>query len=142
MPIRARAARAPRPRPASDSNIEPPTSTSLFTYGSLADERQVAKLLSRPAAASRAELLDYERVGPGGAPYPMIVAAAGGRVEGKLYRHLSEEEFAQLDAYEGVADDLYRRELALVVRPGGDAAVAEEAWVYVPSPRTLSRRAR
>jgi gamma-glutamylcyclotransferase (GGCT)/AIG2-like uncharacterized protein YtfP len=142
MPIRARTARAPRPRPASDSNIEPPTSTSLFTYGSLADERQVASLLSRPAAASRAELLDYERVDSGAFPYPLIVAAPGARVEGKLYRHLTEEEFARLDAYEGVADDLYRRELARVVRPGGDAAGADEAWVYVPSPCTLARRAR
>jgi len=142
MPIRARIARAPRPRPASDSSIEPPTSTSLFTYGSLADERQVASLLSRPAAASRAELLDYERVDSGAFPYPLIVAAPGARVEGKLYRHLTEEEFARLDAYEGVADDLYRRELASVVRPGGDAAGADEAWVYVPSPRTLARRAR
>jgi gamma-glutamylcyclotransferase (GGCT)/AIG2-like uncharacterized protein YtfP len=142
MPIRARVARAPRPRPASDSNIEPPTSTSLFTYGSLSDERQVASLLSRPAAASRAELLDYERVDSGAFPYPLIVPAPGARVEGKLYRHLTEEEFARLDAYEGVADDLYRRELAGVVRPGGDAAGADEAWVYVPSPRTLSRRAR
>lgn len=142
MPIRSRIARAPRPRPASDSDIEPPTATSLFTYGSLSDERQVASLLSRPAAASRAELLDYERIDAGSFPYPLIVPADGARVEGKLYRHLSEEEFAHLDAYEGVADDLYRREIGLVVRPGGDAGDADEAWVYVPSPRTLSRRAR
>lgn len=139
MPIRARAARA-RPRPASDSNIEPPDATSLFTYGSLADERRVAGLLSRPAAGSRAELLDYERVDGGGFPYSLIAPAQGARVAGKLYRHLSEEDFALLDAYEGIADDLYRRELARVVRPGGDASTAEDAWVYVPSPRTLARR--
>lgn len=142
MPTRARAARAPRPRPASDSNIEPPTSTSLFTYGSLADERRVAGLLGRPMAGSGAELLDFERVDSGNFPYPLIVEAAGARVAGKLYRHLGEDDFARLDAYEGIADDLYRRELALAVRLGGDEDAAEEVWVYLPSPRTLARRGR
>jgi len=141
MPIRSRAARL-RPRPASDVGIEPPTSTSLFAYGTLADERKVASLLERPVAGSAAELLDFERVDPAGFPYPLVIEAAGARVDGRLYRHLSEEDFSRLDAYEGVAEELYRRELGLVVRPGGGPDNADEAWVYLPTDRTLARRNR
>jgi len=141
MPIRSRAARV-RPRPASDVGIEPPTSTSLFAYGTLADERKVAALLERPIAGSSAELLDFERADPAGFPYPLVVETEGSRVAGLLYRHLSDEDFSRLDAYEGVAEDLYRRELALVVRPGGARDSADEAWVYLPTERTLARRRR
>jgi gamma-glutamylcyclotransferase (GGCT)/AIG2-like uncharacterized protein YtfP len=138
MPIRSRQARA-RPRPASDSGIEPPTPTSLFAYGTLADARLVAGLLERPTAGMRAELLDFERVEPVGFPYPLIVEAEGSRVEGYLYRHLSAEDFARLDAYEGVAEDLYTREIGRIARTGAEEISPEEAWVYLPTERTLSR---
>jgi gamma-glutamylcyclotransferase (GGCT)/AIG2-like uncharacterized protein YtfP len=141
MPIRSRAARA-RPRPASDAGIEPPRSTSLFAYGTLADDRKVAALLARPVAGSRAELLDCERLDPGDFPYPLVAEAAGRRVAGRLYRHLSDEDFARLDAHEGVAEELYYRDLGRVVRPGEAAAAGEEAWVYFPTERTLARRRR
>lgn len=141
MPIRSRLARA-RPRPASDAGIEPPTSTSLFAYGALADDRKVAALLARPVAGSRAELVDFERAEAADFPYPFVVEAAGRRVAGRLYRHLSDEDFARLDAYEGVAEELYYRALGRVVRPGEEPAAGEEAWVYFPTERTLSRRRR
>jgi gamma-glutamylcyclotransferase (GGCT)/AIG2-like uncharacterized protein YtfP len=141
MAIRARAAR-PQPRPGSDSAIEPPRSTSLFGYGTLADARRLAGLLERPVAGAAAELLDFERVEPDGFPYPIVVAAEGERVAGKLYRHLSAEELARVDAYEGVAESLYSRDLARVVRPGGGTETAETAWVYLPTERTLKRLSR
>jgi len=141
MGIRSRVARA-APRAGTDSGIVPPTSTSLFAYGSLADERRVAGLLERPVGGSAAELLDFERIETQGFPFPVVLAADGERVGGKLYRHLSEEEFARLDAYEGVGEQLYFRDLALVVRPGADAESAEEAWVYLPTGRTMSRLGR
>ena len=141
MGIRARTARA-QPRPGSDSAIEPPTSTSLFGYGVLADERRVAGLLERPVAGADVELLDFESIETRGLPFSLLLAADGERVEGKLYRHLSEEEFARLDAYEGVAEQLYCRDLGRVVRPGSGPETAEEAWVYLPTERTMARLRR
>jgi gamma-glutamylcyclotransferase (GGCT)/AIG2-like uncharacterized protein YtfP len=141
MGIRARAARA-QPRPGSDSAIVPPSSTSLFAYGALADERRVAGLLARPVAGVAAELLDFERVEPRGSPFPVVLAADGERVAGKLYRHVSDEEFARLDAYEGVGEEIHVRDLARVVRPGASRDSAEEAWVYLPTGRTASGSAR
>lgn len=142
MPIRSRMARA-RPRPARDAGIEPPTSTSLFAYGTLADDRKVAALLERPIAGSAAELVGFELAAASDFPYPLVVEAVDGRVAGRLYRHLSEEDFARLDAYEGVGEELYIRDLAHVVRPGADAEVSgDEAWVYLPTERTLSRLRR
>jgi hypothetical protein len=138
MAIRTRLARM-RARTASDSAFEPPTSTSLFAYAMLADDRRVAGLLERPIAGSDAELLDFEELRAAGSPNAAVVEAAGERVAGKLYRHLGDEDFARLDAYQGVAEQLYFRELAQVVRPGGDAGAAEEAWVYLPTGRTLKR---
>jgi gamma-glutamylcyclotransferase (GGCT)/AIG2-like uncharacterized protein YtfP len=140
MSTRSRAAH--RPRAGSDSGIEPPTSRSLFAYGTLADDRTVAGLLERPVAGSAAELLDFERVEPAGFPYPLVVEATGERVAGRLFRHLGSDDFDRLDAYEGVAEELYFRDLALVVRPAGAAASAEEAWVYLPTGRTMSRIGR
>jgi gamma-glutamylcyclotransferase (GGCT)/AIG2-like uncharacterized protein YtfP len=103
----------------------------------------VAALLERPVAGSAAELVDFERAEAADFPYPLVVEAVGGRVAGRLYRHLSDEDFARLDAYEGVAEELYYRALAHVARPGADAEVGgEEAWVYLPTERTLARRRR
>ena len=141
MGIRSRAAR-PQPRPGTDSAIEPPTSTSLFGYGTLADERRMAGLLERPVAGAEAELLDFERVEARGYPFPVVLAADGERVPGKLYRHLTEQDFARLDAYEGLGEQLYFRDLARVVRAGAAAESAEEAWVYLPTERTMSRFTR
>jgi len=141
MGARQRAARL-RPRPASDSAIEPPSSRSLFAYGSLADDRKVAALLERPVAGAAAELLDFERIEPADFPYPLVLEADGERVAGRLFRHLTDEEFERLDSYEGVAEELYFRDLGRVVRPGGEESTAEEAWVYLPTERTMARVTR
>ena len=139
MPSRVRAL---RPRLATDSAIEPPTSRSLFAYGNLTDERFVARLLERPVAGEPAELLDFQLLRPAGFDFAVVLAAPGERAGGKLYRGFSDEDFARLDAYEGVHEELYFRDLAQVVHAGGAAAEAEDAWVYLPSGRTVSRITR
>jgi gamma-glutamylcyclotransferase (GGCT)/AIG2-like uncharacterized protein YtfP len=126
-------------RPAGDSNIVPPQVRTLFAYGTLADERFVAALLERPVGATAAELLDFVAFEPPELGAPIVLASAGARVAGKLYRNLSEEELARLDAYEGVGEELYLRDLARAVRPGATAADSEPVWVYLPTGRTVSR---
>jgi hypothetical protein len=131
--------RAARARPARDSSIVPPMVRSLFAVGRLAEENFVARLLERPVAASAVELLDFEALVPSGFGDLVIFAAEGSRVAGKLYRHVSDQDFERLDAYQGLGEELYFRDLGRVVRPGGDAIDAEEAWVYLPSERTVAR---
>jgi len=132
-------ARGLRPRPATDSAIVPPGSRSLFAYGALLDEHFVARLLERPVAGEPAELLDFRLLTPAGFAFAVLLAETGARAEGLLYRVLSDEDFVRLDAYEGVGEELYFRDLAQVVTPGGDAERSEEAWVYLPTGRTVRR---
>lgn len=100
----------------------------LFTYGTL----------RRGGAA--AELLDgCELVGTGAVAgtlydidgaYPALVLAGAGRVEGEIWR-CPVDVLPRLDAYEGVAEGLFRR---VGVRAGDRAC-----WTYVAGPR-LARR--
>ena len=134
--------RALRPRPASDSAIVPPSTRSLFAYDMLLDERFVARLLERPVAGEPAELLDFRLLTPEGFAFAVLLAEPGARARGLLYRVLSDEDFARIDAYVGIGEELYFRDLARVVSPGGDAERSEEAWVYLPTGRTVARFAR
>jgi gamma-glutamylcyclotransferase (GGCT)/AIG2-like uncharacterized protein YtfP len=115
---------------------------ALFAYGTLTDARFLARLLERPVAARDAELLDFERLEPEGFGYPVLFAAAGARVAGKVYHGLSTEDLERIDAYAGVGEALYFRDLARLVAPGGAPGDGEEAWVYLPSGRTVRRFAR
>lgn len=111
----------------------------LFAYGTLADPGFVAQLLGRPVAATPAELLGFARVELAGFAYPILLGAAGERAPGFLYRALRAEDWRRLDAYEGVGEDLYFRDLAEAVPPEGAPGEGEEAWVYLPTGRTLTR---
>jgi hypothetical protein len=136
MAVRARSRRL---RPAADATRDHGALHTLFAWGRLADAHFVARLLERPVAADSAELLDFELLASGGAETASLFAAAGARTAGKLYRGISSEDFLRLDAYHGVAEDLFFRDLGRVVRPGAAAAKAEEAWIYLPTARTVGR---
>ncbi len=111
-----------------------PRETHLFVYGTLREGGEAAGLL-------RGCVL----VGPGtvrgrlhdlGA-YPALVPAAGdGVVRGEVWR-CPVEVLARLDAYEGVAEGLFRRTRV--------EAAGVECWVYVAGPALepgLARRRR
>jgi len=134
--------RALRPRPGGDSALEPPTSRSLIAFGTLTDERFLARLLERAVASEAAELLDFRLLTPAGFEFAVLLAEPGARAEGRLYRVLSNDDFRRLDAYQGVHEELYFRDLAQVVAPGGEASGAEPAWVYLPTGRTVTRITR
>jgi hypothetical protein len=129
-------------RLATDSAIEPPVVRQLFAHGRLADERFFAGLLERPVAGSPAELLDFELLVPEGFAEVVLLANEGARAVGRLFRHLSDEDLARLDAYRGLGEGLYFRDLGEVVRPGGAAADGEAAWIYLPTAKTVERFGR
>ena len=88
-----------------------------------------------PVRGEPALLTDHEIFELPGLGYPVVGAAPGKDVEGQIYRHLSAEDYARLDAYEGVAEDLYQRIEVEVVTDG----TPERAFVYMPTDRTLGR---
>jgi hypothetical protein len=136
MAVRARSRRL---RAATDATRDHSALRTLFAWGRLADAHFVARLLERPVAADAAELLDFELLAPGSADTASLFAAAGARTAGQLYRGISSEDFLRLDAYHGVGEDLFFRDLGRVVRPGAAPASAEEAWIYLPTERTVGR---
>ena len=109
----------------------------LFAYGTLTDPVFTGRLLERRVVAEPAVLLDHERGELPGLGYAVVVPSPGREAGGFLYRHLTAEDFDRLDAYEGVAQDLYRRCRA-EARPAGGGA-AEPVWVYLPTDRAVSR---
>jgi gamma-glutamylcyclotransferase (GGCT)/AIG2-like uncharacterized protein YtfP len=120
--------------------LEPVSVLPLFAYGTLTDAVFTGHLLERRLDAEPASLVDFERLSLVGFDYPVVVEAPGKTVEGFLYRHLSADDYARLDAYEGVGEGLYRRIVARVVAAGGERSPASEgAFVYVPGERTLKR---
>jgi len=129
------------PRPAAEATGER-TERPLFAYGTLADPGFVAQLLERPVAAEPAELLGFVRVEPAGFDYPVVLASPGERAPGLLYRALRAEDWVRLDAYEGVGEGLYFRDVGEAVAPGDAPGSGEEAWVYLPTARTVDRFAR
>ncbi len=117
-----------------------PLSLPLFVYGTLLDATFVGNLLGRPFVPEPAELLDFQLLELPGLAYPVIQEASGRKVEGRLYRHLTEEDFERLDAYEGVAEGLYQRTAGEITTPAtADRGSTERAWIYVPTVQTLSR---
>jgi len=139
MAVRARSRRR---RNAAETTDERPPVRALFAYGSLTDARFVARLLERPVAARAAELLDFECLEPAGVGAPVVFAAEGARVAGQLYRGLSAADLERIDAYSGVGEELYFRDVGRVVAPGGEPDAGEPAWVYLPTGRTVRRAAR
>ena len=124
------------PRPAAEATGER-TDLPLFAYGTLADPGFVAQLLERPVAAEPAELVGFVRVEPEGFDYLVVLASPGERTPGLLYRALRAEDWERLDAYEGVGEGLYFRDVGEVVMPGDEPGAGEEAWVFLPTERTV-----
>ena len=109
----------------------------LFAYGTLTDAVFIGRLLERRLAAEPAVLLEHTAGELPGLAYPVVVPEPGGEVDGVLYRHLTAADYDRLDAYEGVAEELYQRRRA-DARPAAGGAV-EPVFVYVPTDRAVRR---
>jgi len=99
--------------------------TACFTYGSLMYADIFRAVTGQPCLSEPAQLDGYRRHPVRGEDYPGIRPAAGARVSGVLYRNITPETLARLDAFEG---GQYQRKI-VDVRPNEGAAVC--AWVYV-----------
>jgi gamma-glutamylcyclotransferase (GGCT)/AIG2-like uncharacterized protein YtfP len=100
----------------------------LFTYGTLRRDGAGAALLEgcEPVGPATITGTLYDIDGE----YPALVLAGTGRVQGEIWR-CPARVLARLDAYEDVADGLFRRVAAVV-----DGVAC---WVYVAGPK-LARR--
>lgn len=100
----------------------------LFTYGTLRRGGDGAALLEgcEPVGPATITGTLYDIDGE----YPALVLAGTGRVQGEIWR-CPARVLARLDAYEAVADGLFRRVAAVV-----DGVAC---WIYVAGPK-LARR--
>ena len=110
----------------------------LFVYGTLLDATFTGHLLGHPVVPETARLLGFDLVSLPGLPYPVVVEAPECEAVGRVYRRLLESDYQKLDAYEGVAERLYRRVTAKAIV--GEVKDREEpVFVYVPTGQTLQR---
>ncbi len=124
--------------------LEPVLNLPLFGHGTLQSAVCVGQLLERPVDGEAAALLDYDGHELLELSYEVVCEAPGKEVSGQLYRDLSAEDLVRLDAYEGVAEGLYRRVIARVVSRAAreleaPAPLPEGAYVYVPTRQTMTR---
>ncbi len=109
----------------------------LFVYGTLTDPVFTGRLLERRVVPKPAVLLDHALGELPGLGYAMVLPARGHQAEGLLYRFLTAADYERLDAYEGVAEELYVRHRAEARSPAGGAA--EPVFVYLPTDRAVRR---
>jgi gamma-glutamylcyclotransferase (GGCT)/AIG2-like uncharacterized protein YtfP len=106
---------------------------NFFVYGTLLDDDVFALVTGRslaPRDRCRATLDGYIRVFREGGSYPILVASAGGRVEGALVGKVGPREAERLKTFEGDEYDLVQR---IVHRHSGEAVGAHvfmaKGWV-------------
>jgi gamma-glutamylcyclotransferase (GGCT)/AIG2-like uncharacterized protein YtfP len=108
----------------------------LFAYGTLAHGELASNLLGRSVRGVPARLPDFEVLELESFRYPLAFYAPGETVEGRLYRDLTDDDYARLDEYEGVSQDLYQR---TEVEVDAGEAVPEAVFAYLPTEKTLRR---
>ncbi|MBI3089941.1 MAG: DUF488 family protein [Candidatus Tectomicrobia bacterium] len=125
--------------------------TRLFVYGSLGDAALRRQLLGRAPPAVPARLSGFQRRLLPGFAYPFLVptspsacAEEAAVVDGEVLFGLRAGELRRLDVYEGVAEGLYERRLAVASVAGEDEGTAArrrllEVYVYVAGSALLNR---
>lgn len=113
----------------------------VFVYGSLVDPRRLREVLGHapPGEVVRARLRGYRRVTTPAYEYPFVVEDPDGSVDGLLVMDLAAAELQSLDAYEDVAEGVYRRVPVEVEAFGCGARVAHlRAQTYAAGPALLA----
>lgn len=108
-------------------------SHNCFTYGSLMCEDIMAAVTGAHYTHEQATLGGYRRGPVLGQTYPGVIPDAQGRVEGVLYRGVSEDACDLLDAFEG---EEYMRVAVQVSLADGSLV---PAWAYVFRPEHAHR---
>jgi gamma-glutamylcyclotransferase (GGCT)/AIG2-like uncharacterized protein YtfP len=104
----------------------------LYAYGTLQVPAIVARIVGRELVGRPARLSGYSRYRISDRPYPAIVQAPDGEVDGVLYLGLDTAEMDRLDRYEG---HLYERRQVLVCVDDGSIS----AVTYVLRPEHAHR---
>jgi gamma-glutamylcyclotransferase (GGCT)/AIG2-like uncharacterized protein YtfP len=108
---------------------------NLFAYGTLMWPEVLESVVGRRLEGAPATVAGFRRYCVEGQSYPAAVAAEGERMEGVVYRDLTEREFRGLDAFEGEEYD------RIEVMAGGAAVqiyVLSPAWTHILSPEPWS----
>jgi gamma-glutamylcyclotransferase (GGCT)/AIG2-like uncharacterized protein YtfP len=113
----------------------------VFVYGTLVDPRRLREVLGHPHRGEvlRARLLGYRRVSAPSYEYPFVVRDSSASVEGLLVMDLTPADVESLDAYEDVAEGMYRR-VPVEVEAWGCGAISPRlpAETYAAGPGLLS----
>src|SRR4051812_41152032 len=75
-------------------------SLPLFAYGPLMFPEVITRVIGRTPAGIPAEVTGYKNCCVSGRSFPGLLHTGVGKVTGVLYRGLSLEEWAKLDAFE------------------------------------------
>jgi gamma-glutamylcyclotransferase (GGCT)/AIG2-like uncharacterized protein YtfP len=97
----------------------------LFVYGTLRHPMIISSVLGRVPDGVEAVLNGYGRYGIVEEDFPGIAPEPNGRVDGKVYAGITDEEWVMLDRYES---ELYVRQLVDIARRDG---ITEKAFAYV-----------
>lgn len=101
----------------------PPGVQRLFVYGTLRRGSGAQHLLARASLQGPATVRGRLLLGPG---YPALILEGDDPVHGEIWT-CDAETLAELDRYEGVQEDLFRRVLTEIE--------GAPAWVYVAGDR-------
>ena len=101
---------------------------NLFAYGTLMWPEVMASVIGRRIEGVRATLNGYQRLRVKGEHYPVVVASEDDSVEGILYPNLTEEDFDQLDRFEG---EEYVRITVCVDGTEAQVYVLSEEWWHI-----------
>lgn len=128
-------------RSAGPEMLAPIALLPLFAYGRLEDQTFVSHLLERAVEAVPAILQDFELIVLPGLASPIAVEAPGLEAPGRLYRHLTIDDYMRLDNYAGVMEGLYQRITVEVVAgaAGASSEPPEKAFAYLPTDQMLRR---
>ena len=111
----------------------------VFVFGELFDAEFFGRLLEHPVVFEPARLVGYRIAQLAAFDWPILVLDDDETVSGSVCRGVEAADLRRIDAYHGVEEGLYRRE-AVSLRIGEEGAVSiEEAFVYLPTDRTLRR---
>ena len=131
-------------KPGSNVGSTSPT-CHVFAYGTLIEPGRLEAVLGHKHAGERlaARLAGYQRVSAPTCPYPYVVPAPGGWVDGVLLMDLSPYDMQALDRYEEVDSGVYRREAVEVETWGcGPRPIYVQADVYAAGQQLLASIAR
>jgi gamma-glutamylcyclotransferase (GGCT)/AIG2-like uncharacterized protein YtfP len=96
----------------------------LYAYGTLQVPAIMAHVVGRELVGRPARLRNYVRYRIEDRPYPAIVEAPGGEVDGVVYWGVEAAELERLDSYEGHFYE--RREVTVWI---GDRSIAADTYV-------------